>query len=45
MLPAWPFILLASLWYMYVSPRMFGPFFVVDKFTFKGVGSQVRTWA
>lgn len=42
MIPAWPFIVVASFWYMFISPRLFGPYFVVDRFKYKGVDNQVR---
>lgn len=42
MLPAWPFVALASVWYMFLLPRLRGPYLVADSFEYMGALNQVR---
>ena len=45
MLPAWPFIALASVWYMFLLPRLRGPYLLADSFEYMGARNQVRCFA
>lgn len=42
MLPAWPFVTLVSLWFMFLLPKLRGPYLVADSFEYMGALNQVR---
>lgn len=42
MVPAWPVILLLSLWFTFVGPLVSGPYLLADRFELDGVTNQVR---
>lgn len=42
MIPAWPVVLLISVWFMFLAPLLSGPFLLADRFELEGVANQVR---
>lgn len=42
MLPAWPLVVLVSVWYMFLLPRLRGPYILADSFEYMGALNQVR---
>ncbi|CAM9584981.1 unnamed protein product, partial [Hapterophycus canaliculatus] len=41
MVPAWPFTLLISVWFMFIAPLLSGPYLLADRFKLNGVVNQV----